>query len=123
MKLYTGQISLWRQLKKQGRVYIDTTVKTGVVAFAPTWDMVLGVKSGSMTEKEYTRQYFDLMDLKQVLYSQDWDELLRHSEVTLLCYCKSGDFCHRHLLASIVKDMCVARNLPCELAGELPSVL
>ena len=120
MKVHTAQMNQWRRLKAQGIPYIDTTVKTGVKAFAPSWDMVLGVKDGSLSPADYTRRYHDMMELSFIAYPDEWQELLAHDEVTLLCYCRVGEFCHRHLLAGIVKDLCDKRNLPCVIVEEAP---
>lgn len=119
MKLYTAQMNQWRRLKKEGRAYIDTTVKTGIKAFAPQWDMVMGVKQGTLTPEQYTERYEELMEFSEVAYEEEWEDLLSREEVILLCYCKPGDFCHRHLLAARVHRIQQRRGIDCQLCGEI----
>jgi uncharacterized protein (DUF488 family) len=81
---------------------LDITVKgqdaIGVI-FAPTWDMVMGVKKGNITEEEYLKQY------TEILYNIPKDKinhLLQRSSITLVCFCKVGDFCHRYFAAAFL---------------------
>jgi len=63
VKIYTIQIAVAHRLAlTQDSRYLDTTVKSGDGAFAPTWKIVMGVKEGSMSQKEYTQQYYEMMD-------------------------------------------------------------
>lgn len=105
MRIYTFQMAKWRQVQALGIPYLDTTVKTGYVQVAPRWDMVMGVKHRTMTQEEYTRQYNEIVDY---WYFQDplfWDVLLSHPVLALGCYCKPGEFCHRHLLVQFLKQV------------------
>lgn len=98
MDLYTVQMAQWRVAQDRGIPLLDTTVKSGAVQVAPTWEMVLGVKSGSLSEAAYTQQYAQLFEY---WYFQDpvfFDRLVRHPVIALGCYCAAGKFCHRHLL-------------------------
>ena len=62
-------------------------------------------KSGQYTEEEaiaiykelYKRTVLDLLDPHQVY--QELCNIYNTDNVTLLCYEKPGDFCHRHLVA------------------------
>ena len=63
---------------------------------APSWDLVTGIKSGSLTAEEYTVAYVKQLDSIGV------DKILamfKDGDI-LLCYEKPGDFCHRHILAN-----------------------
>ena len=69
--------------------------------FAPTWDMVKQHKAGTMSDEEYTDLYMKKM---RALWKKDrslFDEILDEPSVVLVCFCPTGKFCHRHLLANI----------------------
>jgi len=51
MKITTAQLAI---VKPRGHI-VDITVKSGVKAFAPTWDMVMGYKRGTLSIEEYTK--------------------------------------------------------------------
>ncbi|RMH36692.1 MAG: DUF488 family protein [Nitrospirae bacterium] len=77
---------------------IDTTVKSasGIwKAFAPTWDMVMGIKHGTLSEAEYRARYAAILER---VPAQVWDKLAERDEAILLCYCRDGWFCHTHLI-------------------------
>jgi len=82
---------------------IDVTVKSAVgwaTAFAPTWEMVTGHKSGIMGDIEYSGLYAAILDAAG---KQAFDRLRQvgtdnGDKLTLLCYCPDGVFCHAHLL-------------------------
>lgn len=84
---------------------IDITVKTGLSAFAPTWEMVKGYKSGAISEIQYTNMYLDLMRESYMYKPNVWGNLLSMESVTLVCYCATGQFCHRHLLMSYLVQL------------------
>jgi len=96
MKVWTGRVGY------AGSDGLDVTVKSGNKAFAPTWDMVMGHKRGQMSDSEYVERYYTLMRRSYREQRQTWDWLLSQDEVTLLCYCAKGKFCHRTLLAEIL---------------------
>ena len=63
--------------------------------FAPSWDMVKGVKDGTMTEQEYIDRYLQI--LKNVP-TKAWDWLLSEETRTFVCFCNKEEFCHRNIL-------------------------
>ena len=101
MEIYTYQIAKWRVVKAHdsGILLLDTTVKSGYKQVAPSWEMVLGSKDGSMSEEKYTALYHDILDYSRRVNPNFWASLLRLEKVALGCYCARGKFCHRHLLA------------------------
>lgn len=107
LKVYTSQYSY------RGEDRLDTTVKTSDKIFAPTWDMVMRHKNGSISDEEYTKKYYNLMRQSYIKHKNKWDELLSKEKVTLVCFCKAGKFCHRLIL----KDMLV--KLGAEYRGEV----
>lgn len=94
---------------------MDITVKgkcpVGKV-FAPTWDMVNQYKNAMMSEAEYTEYYYKLLLDR---WNSDYlgfrgivERLVAMltgtagmppaRSMTLVCFCPTGAFCHRHLL-------------------------
>lgn len=96
MKIYTSQYNY------KGKNRLDITVKTGPNWLAPTWDMVMGYKSGEITQDKYTELYYNKMRLSYTHLREYWNWLLKRNEIVLVCFCKAGDFCHRILLADIL---------------------
>lgn len=68
--------------------------------FAPTWEMVMGIKNSTMTQEQYESQYAKIINQAP---KEAWEELLSFAYhrgcVTFVCFCKAGEFCHRVLLA------------------------
>lgn len=67
---------------------------------APSWELVNGIKSGTITREEYTKTYLAKLNRlgidKVISTLQDGD--------VLLCWEASGDFCHRHILAEWLRQ-------------------
>lgn len=98
--------------------HIDCTAKAKSI-FAPQWDMVYGIKKGSMTEKEYTERYHALMLASYKKYKELWLKAIREEHIVLKCYCKVGDFCHRPLLATYIRKVAEANGLTVHVKGEV----
>lgn len=67
----------------------------------PGWDLVNGIKSGSIDWSEYTKRYIaklETLGRDKVLHLIKQYEALG-KDVVLLCYEKPGDNCHRHILS------------------------
>lgn len=100
LKVYTAQY------RYSGHDRLDITVKGKDMLgqfFAPTWDMVTGLKNGKINEDRYERDYRELMLESWNKFQHKWQELLAREEVTLVCFCSPGAFCHRLLLASYLE--------------------
>ena len=87
----------------------DITIKSGCDdgwILAPTWDMVNGIKSGELSEEEFTKQYFKLMNKRWFCLTSYRMESMYNTKAILICYCQTGVFCHRYLAADwLVKRM------------------
>ena len=94
LHLFTAQIGKYR-----GPDAYDVTVKSGDIHFAPTWDMVQAWKSGTIDWETYSQRYRQLMLQSYRLNQIAWHEMLQKGALTLLCYCRAGEHCHRYLLA------------------------
>lgn len=72
----------------------------GYGKLAPRWDTVMKYKNGGSWQ-EYTEEYYSTV-LDNLMPEQVQQELMRISggrDMVLLCYEKSSDNCHRHLVA------------------------
>lgn len=82
---------------RRGSKGLDITVKssTGLCRFfAPTWDMVMGIKNHTITEAEYQRRYLERLQKIPTKIIKD----LAFTDRTFLCYCNNGEFCHTYIL-------------------------
>jgi len=101
MDIYTAQY------RYKGDDRLDITVKGGDdigKTFAPTWEMVNKYKAGTMSEEYYTDLYQNLMNSRweeqKKYYKTTFDMVAKgKGTVTLVCFCPSGAFCHRVILA------------------------
>jgi hypothetical protein len=101
--LYTAQY------RYSGQDRIDITVKGNHVVgklYAPTWDMVMGLKNGKISEAEYTSTYYKMLcdrwdnkDYRETtLRLVDMVTGSQPRDLTFVCFCPTGNFCHRYLL-------------------------
>lgn len=81
---------------------IDITVKSAqgyAREFAPTWDMVMGHKRGTVTDERYVEQYHAML---RAASREAWrwlrDQGQESGQICLVCYCGEGKFCHTHVL-------------------------
>lgn len=119
MNLYTIQIAHHRKAASLGIEMIDTTVKSGIPAFAPRWDMVMGHKNGTVSDAEYTTEYNKMMRDSYITNQQTWNMMLGKDKVAIACYCKPGVFCHRHLLREYFQKICEAKGIEFKYVGEI----
>ena len=98
MNIYTAQY------RYSGTDRFDITVKgqdpLGKL-FAPTWKMVMGIKNQTMAEYDYVMEYSKI--LVAALTDQDVvNRVLQrfNNEMTLVCFCPKGAFCHRYFAAA-----------------------
>lgn len=122
MQLWTCQMAKWRKARAEGITLFDTTVKSGLPVFAPTWEMVGWIKDhpgDAGMEERYTQAYQHLMRKSWSEHRADWEFLLEQERVAIACYCPPGEYCHRLLL----KDYLVAAGqrlgITVEYQGEL----
>lgn len=97
------RLKVWTaQYRYNGNDRIDVTITSAKYpwnVFAPTWEMVMEYKR-SKNEEVYIKQYGTIIDKAFELYPQQLFDLIRSDRtITLVCFCRPGDFCHRVLLA------------------------
>lgn len=76
------------------------TISRSCPELSPTWSLVDGYKRGAISREEYTRLYLELLDYRAATSKpagQIVDQLPEGA--VLLCYERTGSFCHRHLAA------------------------
>lgn len=93
LKVYTSRV-----FKYSGPNKLDITAKGGS-EFAPTWDMVWGIKRKQMSEEEYENRY------RKMIRREQLERLLKRKVVVLCCYCRPEEFCHRFLLAEMLQEL------------------
>lgn len=92
LQLYTGRMSY------KGDDKLDITVKAKL-PFSPTWKLVNKYKKKNISEDEYKKEYHKMMKDSIQCFPEFWgDILLNNRKLTICCYCKPKDFCHRFLL-------------------------
>jgi uncharacterized protein YeaO (DUF488 family) len=116
LHLFTAQIG-----KYKGPDALDITVKSGDHAFAPTWDIVLDWKSGKINWETYTQRYRQKMLESYRQHSDTWNNILHKGDLTLLCYCREGEHCHRYLLAEFLCKLGEQVGVRVVNEGERPS--
>ena len=124
VEVWTIQMGQWRKAKALGIELVDITVKSGLKAFAPTWEMVESVKTctpenKASVESEYVVNYRLAMQHSWLENREEWVALLGKPKIALACYCKAGDFCHRTLLVGYLKAVAEALGVEFNYMGEL----
>ena len=97
------RLKIWTaQYRYSGQDRVDITVKSAVYpwnVFTPTWEMVMEYKR-SKDKEAYIKRYKVIIDKAFELHPQQLSDLLKSDRtITLVCFCRPGDFCHRVLLA------------------------
>lgn len=100
LNIYTAQYNY------KGPNRTDITVKTAIPpwdAFAPTWNMVtdyLKDPNNVYQERVYMAKYEAIVANAYVANREELTTLIHSDETRVfVCFCKSGAFCHRVLLA------------------------
>lgn len=73
----------------------------------PSSDNVFKLKNNNMSQEDFTNAYIDKLkglDLEQILEDLYDYEGIMDTEIVLLCYEKSTDFCHRHILREYLNE-------------------
>ncbi len=70
----------------------------------PAWELVKAYRSGRISQAQYTSEYTRALEDR-------WDEvtswlssLTPDDDITLLCHEREGVFCHRRLVAELVRE-------------------
>jgi len=107
------------QYRYDGADRFDITRKNGNYNFAPSWNLIMGYKSKLIDEKKYRIEYKKQMSQSFFNNKREWEELLNKGEVTLVCFCKKGEFCHRLILVEILQMLGKRFNIEVIYNGEI----
>jgi len=104
--VYTARMSRsW----KEDPDALDVTIKSsrGLAAvFAPdNWEMVMGVKRGTVPTAVYRDWYLGVLRRSYCQERSQWEMLLARKRAVLMCYCHPWQFCHRHILAAVLAKL------------------
>lgn len=115
MKIYTSYFAKLNKILDAGYFPISIaryTPKgldiTEIKILAPSEDLLRKIKSGEIDETEYEKIY--RKDMERFDFNRVWETFEQISEINgkrdlvLLCFEKSGDFCHRHIFASLMGE-------------------
>lgn len=119
MQLFTIQMSAWREAKSRDIKMLDITVKSGIQAFAPSWENLRAYKQGRMDDVEYEEYYREKMKRSRERHDAVWRRFKDHSQLALACYCGVGQFCHRHIFAQLVSEYLQEQGLHAIVCGEI----
>ena len=110
-RVYTGYYAKLKKYEEAGLIPVSIAGKapafyTGIQykVFAPTWDIFSKWKNGSIDNFGYTELF-----KQNVLSKIDKNSVIQSfskfgGDIVLLCYEKSGDFCHRHIVADWIES-------------------
>lgn len=111
--IYTGYYAKLKKYENEGLYPIAISGKVPSFYtkaywsdFAPRYDMFLEWKSGKINNSQYTVQYKEWLNS---LDKQEIRDIIKELEdenktIIFLCYEKSGEFCHRHVLADWLEE-------------------
>lgn len=71
---------------------------------APSADLLKGYKEGVINQEQFTVQFFSQINsnVESLEALQSISEMAKKNNITLLCYERDGEFCHRHLVNDMV---------------------
>ena len=124
---YTSYYAKYRKYKGFYRIAISRTSPCNtkepisydekIIQLAPSKDILADYKYNGLSKEQYTERYIDQLDnLRSCGTLDDIVKYLRlltsdiTSDIVFLCYEKSDDFCHRHILADYLNkhyDFCI----------------
>jgi uncharacterized protein YeaO (DUF488 family) len=71
-------------------------------ALAPTWELLTDIKANKINEQQYSERYIALLEQRNITPEKLYHDL--PDGAILMCYEKTGDFCHRRVLAGWLLD-------------------
>lgn len=127
LKIYTSRITY------SGPDKLDTTIKSASTdigkLFAPTWEMVTGVKAyygdnrwpkvKPISGEEYGQCYYQLLRDRYRKHTALFLNLIQQERVVLCCYCTEPEACHRSLAADILLKIAQHHGVDVILGGEI----
>lgn len=110
--MYTGYFAKLKKYQEAGLVPVSIALKSPdwyhgleYKQLAPNWDILSSWKSGEhKCDVDYYTKHFEDDVLDSIYFQKVLNELeeltkVKQDKIILLCYEKSSDFCHRHIVA------------------------
>lgn len=69
---------------------------------APSWEIINGIKSGRLTQQQYTAEYLKLIKARGASPNRTLADL--GNNAILLCYESPTEFCHRQIVACWIEN-------------------
>ncbi|MGL6184723.1 MAG: DUF488 domain-containing protein [Clostridium chrysemydis] len=116
--LYTSYFANWRKWKQLDAYVVATCRKRPpymnynkegieeILELAPSEGLLRAYKSGLISEENFRNKFLDELDNTQTANKLHLIQRLldKGANICLLCYEKSNDFCHRHIVAEIFDE-------------------
>lgn len=119
LEVWTGRIQDWRYYEGTDILFYDTTLKSGDLNFAPSPELLWPYKRGEYNDAEYTEIFYQLTRERYRVNPEPWEWLIQQERICLACYCRTGKFCHRHLLKRPLAGLCQRNGIRFLDRGEL----
>jgi uncharacterized protein YeaO (DUF488 family) len=103
--IYTSNFSKWKKVPHSISIARQTPKwyqGDTLIVLAPSIELLMDYKNNRCDKADYVRRYIKELQEKHVTKSYLID--LIPDESTLLCWCAVGDFCHRHIIAWVLKN-------------------
>lgn len=98
--------SLSDRAAHRGTVYATTMKPVNglplIECLRPTKELVYGIKYRGYTDEWYDNKYRALLASRWPAVKAWLATLTPETDVTLVCYCRRGVYCHRHLIARML---------------------
>ena len=105
MKIETGYFANWRKYKEKVMIGVVRIPPIGfkgynLIELAPPAYLLQAYKQNKISIEEFSKQYLEYINSVDILAVL---EPFKELDIVLCCFEKSGTFCHRHLLADVIK--------------------
>ena len=123
---YRGPGRLDCTMKGQGFV-AGPADRASISTFGPTRQMVNRVRNTRSAKpqvqqqvaREYTAEYTQMMRKSYHHRKNEWLAAVNSGFLVLVCYCRQGEFCHRHILSDFMQKVAERHGIQVNMAGEM----
>ena len=85
---------------------VDVSVNNGQFVFVPPRHLLFDYRFGYITEDQFKKAYFELLEESYVNQRYTWDTILNGDRIVLVCNCNAkGKACHRYFLINFLKKL------------------
>lgn len=114
MKVYTSYFGNWRKFPADAMILGITRYPFKGLKFpnekllAPGEGLIADFKAGRINDNIFAKRYVEELHARGFTNSQMLAEAIEKAsggkDIVLCCYEKTGEFCHRHVLAELLKN-------------------